>query len=356
MSLYKCSVDNIAKEEWHRIVQNFRDGIIDQTWSYATASWGKGELSHLIVNKGDTVVAAAQVVLLQLPLIRRGTAFVKFGPMWEPRDQAAEPEYLARVLHFLRREYVDRRKLLLRIMPRVSPDNPDVMRRQMESEGFRHERIQHPERYLVNISLPLDLIRGGFKRKWNYNLRKSEQLGFEVVQGNSDEIVGTFLSLYNNMLTRKSFSDSHTIRRLESITHDLPLPLRPRIWLCLYDHQAVSGGVISHIGDTAVNLFGASNERGLKLRAAYFLQWSLIKWLKEQDCKCYDLGGDCGNAGLHQFKSGLAGKDGVVPSLPGLFDLCENVPSEYISKATFGLRGVYSSAQERLGKMLSHKS
>jgi FemAB family len=65
------------------------------------------------------------------------------------------------------------------------------------------------------------------------------------------------------------------------------------------------------MGDSAVYLLGATNDDGLNSKGAYLLQWTLIRWLKENGAKWYDLGGidPEGNPGVYHFKRGLSGVD-----------------------------------------------
>lgn len=59
--------------------------------------------------------------------------------------------------------------------------------------------------------------------------------------------------------------------------------------------------------------------------------------LHDQGVKWYDLGGNCGNDGLRQFKSGIVGKHGVIKPLPGNFDRCNSASSLVLAKLAFGL-------------------
>lgn len=46
----------------------------------------------------------------------------------------------------------------------------------------------------------------------------------------------------------------------------------------------------------------------MKAQAAYLLQWTMIKWLKEYGVSRYDFNPDL-NPGIYQFKRGLSGDD-----------------------------------------------
>ena len=45
------------------------------------------------------------------------------------------------------------------------------------------------------------------------------------------------------------------------------------------------------VGDTAIFLLGATSEKAMELKAANFLQWQAMMWLKDRGARWYDLGG-----------------------------------------------------------------
>ena len=65
------------------------------------------------------------------------------------------------------------------------------------------------------------------------------------------------------------------------------------------------------MGDSAIYLLGATSDAGLNSKGAYFLQWTMIRWLKRTGIKSYDLGGidPEGNPGVYHFKRGISGVD-----------------------------------------------
>jgi hypothetical protein len=77
------------------------------------------------------------------------------------------------------------------------------------------------------------------------------------------------------------------------------------------DQDAVcAGAVYSAVGDTALYLFGATDEVGMRSSASYLVQWTVIGELKTRGVPRYDLNGinPDTNPGTYHFKKGLAGK------------------------------------------------
>ena len=66
---YTIETDNIDKEAWSRVLLEFDDANIYQTWSYGAVRWGEKNLSHLLLKKGGEIVAAAQAGIAKLPFL-----------------------------------------------------------------------------------------------------------------------------------------------------------------------------------------------------------------------------------------------------------------------------------------------
>ena len=78
------------------------------------------------------------------------------------------------------------------------------------------------------------------------------------------------------------------------------------------------------MGNRALYLNGASSEAALGVRAGYFLQWAIVRWLRETVARrWYDLHGTMSTPGVRQFKKGLAG-----PKVPEItmheYEACES--------------------------------
>ena len=344
----QCVCGHLASADWHDILQSFQDATIDQTWAYAAARVAPLRLDHFVVRRGKTVVAAAQIVVYKIPFLRAGVAFVKFGPLWRPSDPAREPVDLTQVVNLMLEEYSGRRGLYLRIMPRAEATDDGTLSRALARAGYRQVALASPERYLVDVGQALDEVRASMKPKWRSHLRKSEKNGLVVQIEPGAQAVGRFASLYREMVGRKRFEDGSSIDHLEVYAPALPQTLAPVWMICYAGKQPVAGAVVSRIGDTAQYLFGATSQRGLELRAGYFIQWAAVQWLHERGCRWYDLGGDCNDAGLRQFKSGLVGRSGVVVPLPGYFDGYGAVCSRVAAALAFRVRDLRTAWASRL--------
>lgn len=333
------AVDGMSGGQWELLLAGFSDALCDQAHCYAAELWGAERVSHVVVDGDDGPVAAAQVVLLGLPGVRSGLAYVKFGPLWRRQGHTPDRRHLAAALEALIAEYVHRRRLRLVVLPPADPLFGGEMRRQLEGLGFcRKRQLSDPNRYLVDLSLPEDSQLHSLGQKWRYNLRKAQQCGIEVAVETGPDALATFCRLYQAMVERKRFRDSSGFPVLGAIWERLPGPCKPHIVLGYHNGHPVIGAVVVRIGDTATYLFGASDHEALGVNAGYALHWWIVGWLSRSGARWYDLGGEAQEPGLRQFKRGLVGKLGMVETLAGEYEYGGSLASRACAELIFAVR------------------
>jgi hypothetical protein len=327
---YSAEIDQVGKAEWSEFLQRFDDANIYQTWSYGSIHWGKGNLSHLVLKKYGSIVAAVQSQVVKLPFIGRGIAYITGGPLWL-HGKEKELGNIRQMARALLEEYVLHRGLLLRVLPNQIEGDNNAIRSIFEMEGFRWRSGSHRSS-LLDLKPSLEILRKGLRQKWRNSLNRAEKNGLKLVEGTEDKLYEAFIVLYNEMLTRKGFSPGVDINEFRKIQKDLPDDLKMRIMICEFEEEPVSALVGSLIGNRGIYLLGATGDKGLKLKGSYLLQWRMIQWLKEHGARWYDLGGidPDGNPGVYHFKTGLGGVD--VKYL-GCFESSQSLVSSFLVKA-----------------------
>jgi lipid II:glycine glycyltransferase (peptidoglycan interpeptide bridge formation enzyme) len=116
--------------------------------------------------------------------------------------------------------------------------------------------------------------------------------------------------------------EPNDIGQFRQIQAQLPDRLKMRIMLCSAGGHIAAGAIYSAVGKTAVYLFGATSNAGIKSRGSYILQWKLIEELKRMGVSVYDLNGinPTENPGTYKFKSDLSGNNGRDVYFLGRFD------------------------------------
>ena len=242
----RIETDGITPGRWEEILDLFADATYDQTATYSGHGWGDDRLSHLVLYRGDSIVAAAQVVVLKVPALPRGLAFVKFGPLWRRKGASADTAILSAVLTALQREYAGARGHMLTVLPPPDPEFLQEWPALLGQAGFRQRReMTDPNRYLVNLSLDHEAQRASLAQKWRYNLNKSAKNDLHFVTGRDEAHVHAFVHLYKEMLGRKDFSDGGSFDAVPKMIARLPEAMRPEIVLGYHNDVATVGAVVA---------------------------------------------------------------------------------------------------------------
>jgi hypothetical protein len=317
----------IERERWIDLAGDFEDHNFRQCWDYAEmlAARASATAEHVVVGENGRPVGLASVRVKLLSRSGTGIAYIHGGPLVRRRDAADERAPLEHVLTALKEEYVDRRRLVLRIAPPIGDGAWNAARNEgLRAAGFRPADHLRPYRtMLVDIGRPAEDIRSGLAQKWRNCLNKAERRDVRVTQGREPTLFADFHPLFDELVARKSIAvelGADFYARLQT-----RLPERERLYLAIarVDGRPAAGVLASIHGDTAVYLLGASNDLGRATNAAYLLQWKVIRAASEAGCRWYDLGGvdAAANPGVHRFKQGFGGTELCAPGpyelLPG---------------------------------------
>lgn len=346
---YVSEIDTVEAPAWAEALEQFDDANIYQTWSYDEVRGGRENISHLLLRKNGEVVAVAQARIMKLPVIGAGIAYVRWGPLWRRRSEA-DAETFRQAIRALRNEYACRRGLVLRLYPSIFHDDCSCLASILSEEGFSSQGQEKPDRTLMlDLKRPLEDLRKGLRPHWHRYLKVAEKNGLEIVEGPDDKLFDTFIKMYREMVDRKAFVEPNDINEFRLMQARLPERFKMKVMLCMSEGEACAGIVCSAIGKTAVYLFGATSNSGLKKRGSYLLHWKLIEWLKHAGFATYDLHGinPLTNPGTYKFKSDLCGDNGRDVYFAGRFDSCTSVLSSSCVAGRDRLRTMYRGLKKR---------
>jgi hypothetical protein len=308
-----------GRDEWIALAAGFADHNYRHCWDYADmlAARSGAAAEHVVVARGDDPVGLAAVRVKRLPGAGTGIAYVSGGPLVRRRGEALAEERVAAVAAALRHEYVERRRLVLRIAPAIGDGAWNAVQDEaLRAAGFRPAAHLRPYRtIMVDLDRPLAEVRSGLAKKWRNLLNSAERRSVAVTLGTGPELFADFAPLFDELVARKSFAvdlDADFYARLQA---QLPEAERLHVAIASVDGSPAAGVVAGIHGDTAVYLLGASNDAGRATHAAYLLQWRIIEAASARGCRWYDLGGidPLTNPGVHRFKQRMGGADIVAP-------------------------------------------
>lgn len=311
----KLEATRLDAAQWHDVMRRFEDATIYQTVAFGSVCWKEKQLHHLVLRDASgEALAATQVRLMTVPLLNRGIAYVRWGPLFRRRGQEADPECFRQALVALKKEYAERRQLMLRIQPHVFSNDPwyETIRSILESEGFVHRPALPMYRTLrVDLSANLEAVRKGMHQRWRNKLKRAEGEGTTATLSDSVEAYRRFLGAYDEMMARKRFDTTVDVREFERVQERLPAEARLRTLICEKDGVLQNALVVAPAGDGAIYLLAATSNAGLEGNGAFLLQWRALDYLKTHGFRWYDMGGinPETNPGVYQFKSGVGGID-----------------------------------------------
>ena len=303
--------DPAAKDEWSSLLDTFSDASLYQTWEYADVHWAYGRRERFVVRKGVEAVSLAQVVLLDLPLIR--VAYVPWGPVWKKRGVADDPSSFGLAVTLLKDEYVRRRKMVLRIRPNGFAERDPALKTILEEEGFSSAKADPggaPRTILVDLDCSEEELRRRLSKKWRNSLSFSEKEPLTIKESRDGNSLSLIAPLYAALKKKRGFSGTD-LDELAVIQGQLSPGRKLRISLCEHEGQVVAGSICSGLGATALGLLGVTSDEGRKSRAYYLLQWDEILWAMKNGHAAYDLNGinPKKNPSVYHFKAGLKGRE-----------------------------------------------
>jgi lipid II:glycine glycyltransferase (peptidoglycan interpeptide bridge formation enzyme) len=325
---FSVEIDRIGKEDWNSIIQQFEDASLYQTWSYGSVRWGEKNISHVVLRKNGEVKAASQARILKFPVIKGGIAYIPWGPFWRIKKEEADYDNLVQIVRALKDEYVNRRKLFLRILPNEIERQNEEMRKIFTAEGFSRKQSAY-RTMLLDLSLDKEDLLKNMNKQCRSRINKALRTEFDVKEGTNDELYQELLIPYFEMVSRKKFTPGVDINEFREIQKDLPEPLKMKIFVCGYKDKPVSSILGSAMGNKGIFILGGTNEAGLKQKASYLTPWLLIEWMKDENLRWCDLGGynPDTNPGTARFKKGFNGLD--VRHV-GEFNACSSVKNSII--------------------------
>jgi hypothetical protein len=316
---YSARVERLGADAWHAIVGRFDDLSLYQTLPYACCRWPRSEVSHLVLTRDDEVVAAVQARIAPVPLLG-GIAYVRWGPLWRVRGRTPDLAALGQILRAIRLEYVVRRRLMVRLLPR-EVECAEV-RQVFVEEGFRPDP-SGDSTLIIDLTPPVEALRAGLEPRWRTDLNRAQRAPLVFTEGTDPALFDRFAPIHAEMVDRKRLLDLGDVEVHRRIQELLPPEWRMRVVLCSEDGGTdVAGAITSTLGDTALGILWATSPRGRSLKGAFALHWRVLDEVKRQGCVRYDLGGvdKAANPGGHRFKSGLTGRNGREARFMGAFE------------------------------------
>jgi Acetyltransferase (GNAT) domain len=306
-------IERVSRVEWDELAANFRDLSYRQCSRYAEeAAKRVGAVSELnrIMTKDQQLIGLAEIRIRNAPMTPWGIAYANYAPVIMKGECFSECDF-GRCLDALCQEYVERRGLVLRVVP---PPNgglfQSIQASCLEARGFRPCLTEPRKTFLLDLSRSLEEIRRNLNPKWRRSLMRAERLGIKITRSVELKDFAIFNDLFLECTKRKRFMPEQDVQFFKHVQSRAPSDQKMVLHLAWDHDELVAGHLGSYLGNTAVYLLGASNLRGRDLHASFLLQWAAIGYARIGGNAFYDVGGvdEQGNPGVYRFKKRLNGR------------------------------------------------
>ena len=169
---------------------------------------GRKNLSRLVLKRNGEVLGLAQLRIIRPTPLKFGMAYLRWGPLWERRGRAPDPEAAVCMAHALEEEYVAKRKLFLRVLPNAFARSARAAVMQSAFSKFTPEPLAADKVYrtfVLDLAPQLGELRKSLDPKWRNKLSGAERNNLKVTAGSGSKEYERFCQIYKNMRERKTF-------------------------------------------------------------------------------------------------------------------------------------------------------
>lgn len=299
------------RDAWNAFVDGARYAAFPQLWEWgelrAMGGWRPVRLA--VGGSRDEPIAGAQLLLRELPLLGWRLAYVPRGPIGDLDDSRVRDALVAALRGLGRAERI--------ATVRIDPETigADRYGAALGAAPWRAAAtVQPPRSRVLDLTLPLDELRGGLRRKHRQYVNKAERGGVTVERfdGASDPAatrgaLDDFNRIYNLTADRAGF-----VARMpfyyERVWSIFAPAGRCRLSFAVVDGERVATIFHFTCGRRVVEAYGGMTELGAESRANYLLKWTAITDLKAEGFERYDFWG-VATGGIAQFKEGFGGHE-----------------------------------------------
>lgn len=274
-------------------------------WAEFQKSLGREVLEY--ENEG----ISAKIIRHDLPF-RKNYLYIPHEPVMDFNQMTGGLKNpVANFVKWLREEAKKRKSIFVKAEPLV-----DSVAQALVEHKFRKSKkeIQPSKTVVIDLTKSEEELLSVMHHKTRYNIRVAGKRNVVVAEG---EDVEQFLKLLKKTAKRDKFfpHPDDYYRKLINFPD-----LETKLYFAKHSGKVVAAALVLMFGDTAYYLHGASDYEHRSLMAPYALHWHIIKELKVQGLRLYDLWGINAKKwpGVTRFKLGWGGH---TVEYPGSFDL-----------------------------------
>ncbi|MGE5543692.1 MAG: lipid II:glycine glycyltransferase FemX, partial [Bacillota bacterium] len=251
---------------------------------------------------------------LPIPGINKSIFYAPRGPVADVDDHILL-DHLFQGLRAVARKHG---AIFLKIDPDIEHSD-ETFRSFLTSRGFRKtstaegfEGVQPTFVFRLDITPDEEQLLAQMAAKTRYNLRLAQRKGVVVREAAEKQDLERFYQILKETAERDRFL-IRNYSYFEEIWEQLVERDMAKLFMAEYQGRDIAGTLAFILGEKAWYIYGASGNEYRNVMPNYLLQWTMIKWAKDNGCTMYDFRGVSGDLsednplyGLYRFKKGFA--------------------------------------------------
>lgn len=316
-------------QEYSDFVQKSSKGHFMQSvnWGKVKTAWTQ----EIVVSRNDNkeIVGGIAVLIRKVPGIPFTLMYAPRGPVCDIHDKKIVADLFAGV----RALGVKYKAYLFKIDPDVDVNDKEFMALmgsfgfELHGDGKNFDEIQPRFVFRLNVEGKTeDEVLASFQSKTRYNIRIALKHNVEIKICDKSALA-EFIPIMKTTGNRDGFA-TRPIEYFEGLLDSFGE--HARLYMAYSEGKPIAGTIGVQYADKVWYLYGASSNEYRNLMPNYLLQWEMIKWAVQTNCKIYDFRGVSGDLspenplyGLYRFKKGF---NGDFVEFCGEFDIKYNRP------------------------------
>jgi Uncharacterized protein involved in methicillin resistance len=302
------------RQQWNDFVASAPCCSISQMYEWSELdphNFGAEDIMRIgVVDEVGKLCAAMVMTVTRAPGIKQRYFYAPRGPIIHDPDSPA----MTVLLNYIKAEARRRHAFMLKIEPSV-PDNDLCWSSALKRRHFRanpyHMHVRNE--WVLDITPDEKTLLAGMKEKWRYNIRLAGRRGIVVRKGEGQADLDAFYHLYETTSDRDKFfinKKSH----YEDVMRLFGKDGHAQLFLAEYEGVPIAGIIVLIAGPWSYYMYGASSNEHREKMPNHLLQWTAIRWSKQQGCRYYNFRGipeilEEGQEmyGIYLFKRGFGG-------------------------------------------------
>ena len=283
-----------SEEEWDAFVRSQPRGHILQLSGWAKQQASEGWYAKRIVWRSASPWSQEEIIqwgvqILFKPMLRGlfTRAYCPYGPVIS--DTWADTWPMRRALNSVAKE---EHAIFLKCEPGLGDlshygANHSLMYTDpLQSRSGRP--VQPPRTIVLDLREGEEPLLARMNQGTRRKIRQSQKNGIRYFQATPSD-VESFITLMSATGERNDFytHEGAYYRR----AYELFVPQDAALFLAEHEGDILAGVFVTHVGDTAQYLYGASIAHKRNLMASYGVQWAAVQWAMSRGAKWYDLWG-----------------------------------------------------------------